>query len=320
MAFLNLGRAAGVPHRNGRGHRWNRRGGGAVDGGVSIDDILARQAGVIGRDQAIRAGLSRNSVDHRLRLRHWHPLHPRVYLAGGHRYDDEARVRAAVLWAGDGAVLCGGAAAWWHGMAERPPATVAVTVPRQRPPRLRPGVAVRCRDLAPEDVLERRGVAVTARPITVLEAAVELGAGGGPLLDRALQHWVGFREVYAAHCRHLGSPGSATAGRLLVAAADRSAAVAERLLVRMLRDSGATGWRCGFPVAGHLIALAFPASRVAIEVDGWAWHLDAERARGDQRRRDAVAGQGWRVLRFTWLDLTSRPRSVIAEIARAVAG
>ena len=74
--------------------------------------------------------MSRDAVDHRLRTRRWRPLHPRVYLVDGHRYDDEARVRAAVLWAGAGAVLCGAAAAWWHGMVDEAPATVGVTVPR----------------------------------------------------------------------------------------------------------------------------------------------------------------------------------------------
>ena len=80
----------------------------------------------------------------------------------------------------------------------------------------------------------------------MLEAAVELGAAGGPLLDRALQRWVTFPEVHAAHCRNLGAHGSSTAGRLLVAAADGSASVAERLLVRLLRDAGVAGWRTAF--------------------------------------------------------------------------
>ena len=40
-----------------------------------------------------------------------------------------------------------------------------------------------------------------------------------------------FPEVYEAYCRNLGAHGSASAGRMLVAAADRSASVAERLLV-----------------------------------------------------------------------------------------
>ena len=115
-----------------------------------IDSIvLARQAGVVSREQAVAAGMTPDAVDHRLRTRRWRPLHPRVYLAAGHRLDDEVTVRAAVLWAGAGAVLSGVAAAWWHGMVDGAPATVGVTVSRRRCPRPRPGVRVRRRDLGP---------------------------------------------------------------------------------------------------------------------------------------------------------------------------
>jgi hypothetical protein len=90
---------------------------------MRLDDLVARQAGVISRDQAVAAGLSRDAVDHRLRLRRWRPLHPRVYLVGGHRYDEEVKVRAAALWAGEGAALSGVAAAWWHAGASSRPRT-----------------------------------------------------------------------------------------------------------------------------------------------------------------------------------------------------
>jgi Uncharacterized protein conserved in bacteria len=203
-------------------------------------------------------------------------------------------------------------------MTDHAPARIGLTVARRRHPRPRPGVAVRRRELAPDDLVRCRGLAVTARPLTVLEAAVELGDPGSLLLDRALQRWVRFPAVYEAYCRNLGSHGSASAGRMLVAAADRSASVAERLLVRMLRESGATGWNCGFPAAGYSIDVAFPAARVAIEVDGWAWHMDAERTHADKRRQNALVRQGWTILRYTWHDLTGRPRSVLAEIAHEV--
>jgi very-short-patch-repair endonuclease len=106
---------------------------------------------------------------------------------------------------------------------------------------------------------------------------------------------------------------------MLAAAADRSASVAERQLVAMLRESGATGWHRAFPAAGYLIDVAFPASRVAIEVDGWAWHMDAERSQADMRRMNALARNGWRILRYTWHDLSKRQRAVLAEIAHEVA-
>ena len=315
-----------VRHRNAFGPCRNPGHTGSVQPRMSLDSVLARQAGVISREQALAAGLSPAAIDHRLRKRHWRPLHPQVYLAAGHRRDDEVKVRAALLWAGKGAVLSGVAAAWWEGMAERAPATVGVTVERQRCPRSRQGVSVRRRSLAPEDLAVHRGLAVTARALTVLEASVELGAPGSLLLDRALQRWVRFPAVYKAYCRNLGSHGSASAGRMLVAAADRSASVAERLLVSMLRDSGAAGWQCAFPALGHAIDIAFPAAKVAIEVDGWAWHMDAERAAADKRRQNALVRAGWTILRYTWHDLVGRPKAVLAEIAcevgaaRAIAG
>ncbi len=285
---------------------------------MSLDHILARQGGVVSRAQALRAGLSRDAVDHRLRCRRWIPLHPCVYLASGHRYDAEVKVRAALLWAGEGAVLSGVAAAWWHRMVEEPPVAVGLTVSRRRHPRGRPGVAVRRRQIAAEDLVVHRGLATTARPLTVLESAVELGTPGSQLLDRSLQRQVRFPAVYGAYCRNLGSHGSAAAGRMLVAAADRSASVAERLLVRMLQESGAAGWHCGFPAGPFLIDLAFPAAGVAIEVDGWAWHMDAARTASDKRRQNALVRQRWTVLRYSWHDLVDRPRGVLAEIAHEV--
>jgi very-short-patch-repair endonuclease len=237
---------------------------------------------------------------------------------GGHRLDDEVRVRAALLWAGEGAALSGVAAAWWHGMAGRPPSAVGVTVCRRRRPRSRAGVVVRRRDLAPADLVVHRGLALTARPLTAVEAAVELGAEGSVLLDRALQRWVRFPQVYRAYCRNLGAHGSASAGRMLVAAADRSAGTTGRLLVRLLRDAGAEGWQRAVPAAGHLVDVAFPGSRVALEVTGWAWHRDAAHAVADRRRRRALVRAGWTVLRYTWHDLACRPHGVLAEIAAAV--
>ncbi|WP_218611310.1 endonuclease domain-containing protein [Pseudonocardia sp. KRD291] len=133
-----------------------------------------------------------------------------------------------------------------------------------------------------------------------------------------MQRRVRFPAVYAAHCRTLGRRGSADAGRMLVAAADRSASVAERLLVGMLRGAGIAGWECAFPADGYLVDVAFPAAGVAIEVDGWAWHMDAGRAAADKRRQNVLVRRGWTVLRYTWHDLRGRPRVVLAEIGHAV--
>jgi hypothetical protein len=287
---------------------------------VSVDSILRRQGGVISRCQATAAGLTPGAVDDRLRRRHWVPLHPQVYLATGRPADAEVRIRAALLWVGDGAVLVGAAAAWWHGLLDRPPATITVAVPR-RPPRARRGIVLRRRSLAADDLTELRGVRLAARPLAALEAAVELGAAGAPLLDR-----VPFPALHAAYRRN----PSATARRLLDGVADRSTAAAVRLLVRLLRESGLSGWgaggpgvdgrrggrpgggvRCGSAAAGAG-AVTFPAARVAIRVTGWAPPVDESAVAA------ARLGQQCRVLCVSGPDLVARPGEVLAEIAAAV--
>jgi very-short-patch-repair endonuclease len=42
------------------------------------------------------------------------------------------------------------------------------------------------------------------------------------------------------------------------------------LLVKLLREAGITGWRTNYPVGGYEVDVAFPASKIAIETDGWA--------------------------------------------------
>ncbi|HKR51407.1 MAG TPA: DUF559 domain-containing protein [Pseudonocardiaceae bacterium] len=69
---------------------------------------------------------------------------------------------------------------------------------------------------------------------------------------------------------------------------------------------------------GYLIDLVFPALRVAIEVDGWAGHVTADRFVQDRRRQNAVVNLQWTVLRFTWHDLVGRPDGVLDEIRFAL--
>ena len=284
---------------------------------MSFDLLVAAQAGVVTRRQALACGLSSRTVQRRVHRGAWRALHPSVYLVGGHRVTDEVRVRAAVLWAGDGAHLAGPAAAYWHGMLSAAPAIVEVRVPAARKPRARPGVRVRRRDLDPCDRVLIRDVAVTAAALTVLETAVVL-ADGPTFLDRALQRHVRFPALYRCYCRNLGARGSARAAGLLVTAADRADSGAERLLVRLLRAAGVTGWVLGYAFGPYLIDLAFVVRRVAVEVDGWAWHVDVERFRADRRKGNVLVGAGWHVLRFTWHDLTGRPEACVAEIRKAL--
>lgn len=286
---------------------------------MTLEHLLRRQGGVLSLHQAVEHGMSAATVQRRARQGSWERLYPAVYLVGGHRLDDEARVRAAWLWAGPDAVVSGPAAAYWHGLLDRAPDTVDVTLPRPAASRSPDGVRVRRRTLDAVDLVGSRDIWLTERPLSVLETAVAL-PDGSMFLDRALQRHVRFPTLYRAFCRNLGRRGSSAAGRLLVAAADRADSAAERLLVTLLRAAGIDGWVLGHPFGPWRIDLAFPAQKVAVEVDGWAWHVDPERFRNDRRKQNALVRDGWEPLRFTWHDLDGRPAAVVEEIDATVRG
>jgi very-short-patch-repair endonuclease len=285
---------------------------------VFIEGILRRQAGVISRAQALSAGMSEDQVDRRLATGRWLTVRPGVYLMADRELSDESRIRAAGLWAGAEATVSGMAAAWWHRLWPDPPSTVEITVPSRRVLRPGQGIRVRRRNLAEGDRVTIRGVCVTDVPLTVLEAAVALGKRGSRLVDSALQRRVRFEALHRAHCRNLGRRGSSAAAKLLAAAADGAASAAEREAITLLRGAHLSGWRQHYMLGGYEVDVAFPDQRVAIEVDGWAWHSDAQTFRKDRQRQNSLVLAGWTVLRFTWHDLIERPGEVIAEIRAAL--
>jgi very-short-patch-repair endonuclease len=217
------------------------------------------------------------------------------------------------------------AAAWWHGLTRFAPDVIEVTVPRDSNGRCRAGSRLRRRDLAPADIVERTGLRVTALPLTVVEAAARRG-GGAKLMDSALQRHVELPQLWSAHLRNRGRYGSPAARRLLQAASDGARSEAERLLIKLLRDNGITGWKANLPVGGYKVDVAFPKQKVAIETDGCGVHWgylplagdSQEDFQNDRERQNKIALLGWQVLRFTWLDLTEYPQRVLALIRRAI--
>lgn len=290
---------------------------------VVIEELADSRDGVLTLDEALRGGLTLRQVRHRVRTGQWTKLHPGVYLVGRREADHQASTRAAVAWAGPGAVASGLTAAWWWQLRDWAPGAAEVTVPWTRSRRCPPDVVLRRRNLDPVDLVVLRGLPVTALPLTVLDAAAALGNDSGrPLVDRALQRRVSFGQLHAAYCRSFGRHGTPWLGLVLWQAADGACSQAERVTHRLLRGARIDGW-----VANHLVVLsgveywidiAFVERRLAIEVDGWAWHCGVDRFVRDRRRQNALILAGWTVLRFTWHDLTSRPQVVVAQIRAAL--
>lgn len=291
---------------------------------MTIPDLLRRQDGLITREQALTAGLTPRSVEHRVVRGEWLPVRPRVFLSAAHAMTDRARIRADLLWLGADAVLTGLGAAWWWRLTDEPPRTVRVAVPSTRRVRPRDGTIPERRDLPAARRVAVDGLTVTTRALTVVDAACELGvAAGAELMDRALLRGrVDLDGLRDAHRLVLGRRGVAAVAALLPLAAGGARFAAERRLHAELREQGVGGWVANHPVVlpGHgtaLLDLAFLTERVVVEIDGWAHHRDPEAFRCDRRRQNALVLAGWTVLRVTWHDLVAAPHRVLAGIAAA---
>lgn len=279
--------------------------------------FMACQDGVLTRAQALSCGMSASAVTHRLRTGEWLALRPGIYLPADREVTPEAELRAAVYGAGPEAVAWGPSAAWWHGLLEQPPAYRYVTVPHHKRGPGERTVRLRRRNLHWKDSVVTRHLPVTAVPLTVLEAAVEL-PDGSVLMDRALQRHTSLETLQRVHRRNGGRHGAPAAARLLCSAGDGGHSEAERILHRLLRAAGLTGWVAHLKSCGYEIDVAFGPERVAIEVDGWAWHRDAHRHRRDTERQNVLVNAGWLVLRFTWHTLTEAPDGVLRQIEHAL--
>ena len=88
----------------------------------------------------------------------------------------------------------------------------------------------------------------------------------------------------------------------------------------MLRAAGISGGvpnlAVSLPGWGNVVIdIAFREKRVAIEVDGWAYHHDIEQFRRDRLRRNELTVAGWLV---TWYELVNDPERFVASVRRAL--
>jgi len=89
-------------------------------------------------------------------------------------------------------------------------------------------------------------------------------------------------------------------------------------MIGLLTSAGITGWKANQRIAGYEVDVLFREAGVAIEIDGFAFHSDAETFQRDRNKQNAIALAGYQILRFTWLDLVEYPQRVITDVNRAI--
>ncbi len=172
-----------------------------------------------------------------------------------------------------------------------------------------------------EWVVDRSGIRL-AHPAT---AAIDLAADdGGSAIDLVLRRRLAsLAQLRTALADMPGRAGNRRRAEVMLDSRDEPWSRGERLLHRLLRAGGFTGWRSNHPIQvgegrTYFADVAFPSARWLIEVDGWATHGTRSAFAEDRRRQNLLELAGWRCLRFTWADLVDEPERVLGEIRSAI--
>lgn len=233
-------------------------------------------------------------------------------------------VTAPLDRAGRGATLSHELAAQVHGVELVADPVQRLTVPRNRSRLVVPGWEVVRRDLAADEVEVVEDVRVTTLPRTLRDLAVVLPVGPAvAAVDSALRQLLTtFDELTLRHAFGRGSDRRRRVGTL---ADPDSGSVLESMLRVLLAEAGLPAPQTQYRVLderGRFVArvdFCWPAARLVVEADGYAFHSDREAYRNDRRRLNQLELLGWRVLRFSWEDVVGRPEAVVAAVRACLA-
>ena len=279
--------------------------------------LAVLQGGVVRHNQVFERGFTKGQVGQRVRVGRWMPIG-----RFGYRVIDmdgmQNLVRAAVTVLPD-AVVSHEAAAEIHDFPRMPRGLAAVTV-HTRTTHDFPNVVVhRCHDLMDAHVVESSGLPVTSIPRTIVDLAAVLTERH---LATILGSLITVRRVITDDVQAVvdqvarrGKPGIRKIRSILEEreVGPRDGTPLERAGALVLRSRGIPEPRFEFPLpwdSTRRFDAAFPQAKLAIEWDSRLWHDLADAFASDRARDREALMHGWRVVRFTWDDVTERPDEV----------
>jgi very-short-patch-repair endonuclease len=282
--------------------------------------IAERQFGVFTRAQALDAGFTANTIKKRLHRGVWALVDHNVYRMSATPRNWNQRLVAACL-AGPAVASHRSAGILWA-LPDMPNEIVEVTALRHRRRRAPDVIWHESWHLTERDINEIEGIPCT-RPVrtfldlgvvlstdeleTVLNDGIRRNLLSVSAIGRRLEELgplrPGTRVVQAVVSRHRTgrrAPESVLETRFLQLV--RSAELPEPVPQFEIGLGGGAAARVDF---------AYPERRVAIELDGAAYHSGEVAERRDRRRDNRLGAMGWRVLRFGWNDVTRSPDYVL---------
>ncbi len=283
--------------------------------GRVIAELAGRSHGVVTRRQLLAAGVTAEEIRCRLAARVLIQVHPGVYRVGHLAPSLEASYVAAVLACGDGALLCGRAAAYLYtvikGRRSPLPEVVAPTERRVRGIRVR-----RSRVPLEPDAAAHRGIPVTsvARTLVDLAGVLSVGALARACHEAEVLHGTTPAEIDAVLARRPRSKGARKVRRVIDGDApvllSRLEARFRKLLAAAALPLPDTNKRIG----RRYVDCRWTSPALTVELDSYRFHHSRHAWEQDRRREREARARGDEYRRYTYGDVFEEPQPMLADL------
>lgn len=283
--------------------------------------IAFNQARAFTTAQAVDSGLSARQIEYRLKvgtlirvvgdgLRHKSdPVTPQMLAYGAH-----------LTW--PDTVLCGPLAAALLG-APLSVVCADVIATDKRKPRL--ALIPHKLQVSPEETIRWRGIQVSSFKRALFDSFMMLPEKSAESLFvwAHTKNKLDVAELEEYLLKYPGRRGNNRIRRYVRMGTGGAMSAAEERAHTILKQAGLMGWTPDAVIRDDQGILArvdilFTRERVVIEIDGRQFH-GTDRFQLDRDRDNLLHSAGYLVLRFTWHDLTQRPRQMVAQIEQVLA-
>jgi very-short-patch-repair endonuclease len=279
-----------------------------------LDRIASSARGLVTRAQLLAAGVTPQEIKSRVRSGALLREHRGVYRVGHRAPTIEATYLAAVLAAGEGAVLSGLAAAHLLGLVKGTPPPPEVTARTER--RIDGVRTHRCRFLDARETTRFRGIPMTSVPRTLVDIAAELSpeALARACHEAGVRYGTTPRMVEAVLARRPNSRGARKLRRVIHGDVHVTLSKLEKRALELLRDERFPLPVTNRPAGGRRVDCRWPEHRLTVELDGYRFHNSRYSWEQDRRREREARARGDEFRRYTYTDVMEDPTLMLAEL------
>ncbi|MEA2443274.1 MAG: hypothetical protein QOJ12_566 [Thermoleophilales bacterium] len=263
------------------------------------------------------AGISEDEIRHRARIGALIRQYRGVYRVGHCAPSVLARYMAAVKACGPGALLCGLAAAYLHGLIKGPPPPPEVMTTTER--RVEGLKTHRTRQMG--DATRARGIPVTTVPRTLVDIAAGLDDEdlARACHEAGVKHRTTPAHIAAVLQRRPSAPGAATLRAVMTGETKVTLSKLERGFLKRLAADGLPLPETNRVASGRRVDCRWPDHKLTVELDGFRFHNSRFAWEQDYRRQREARARGDEFRRYTYSDVFDDPAFMLAELRELLA-